>query len=109
MTSSTSVHTELRAHAVPSTARKGRQKRSCWRLTNLARMSQQIPLTEEERAAVDDGVEAMEKLLKQLQRIRPHPTILTLGRWVSALSLWETLAGSSPDVTEKLDTSTNST
>jgi len=34
--------------------------------TNLLRMLQEIPLSEEERAAVEDGIEAMEKLCQQL-------------------------------------------
>jgi len=33
---------------------------------NLQRMMQAIPLTNEERAAVEDGIEAMEKLTNQL-------------------------------------------
>jgi integrase len=40
--------------------------------SNLMRLRQGIPLTEQERAAVDDGVEAMEKLLKQLADV-PTP------------------------------------
>jgi hypothetical protein len=39
---------------------------------NLMRLRQGIPLTEKERAAVDDGVEAMEILLKQLADV-PTP------------------------------------
>jgi len=40
--------------------------------SNLMRLRQEIPLTEQERAAVDDGVEAMDKLLKQLADV-PTP------------------------------------
>ena len=39
---------------------------------NLVRMLQEMPLTEEERAAVDDGVAAYEALLAQLADI-PTP------------------------------------
>ena len=43
---------------------------------NLARMLQEIPLLEEERAAVEDGVEAMTKLADGLRDVatprRPH-------------------------------------
>lgn len=40
---------------------------------NLQRMLQEIPLTEEERAAVEDGVQAMQKLCKQLESV-PTPS-----------------------------------
>ena len=40
--------------------------------SNLMKLRQGIPLTEKERAAVDDGVEALEKLLKQLADV-PTP------------------------------------
>lgn len=43
---------------------------------NLLHMRQEIPLTEPERAAVDDGLAAMEKLLAQLADA-PAPTGLT--------------------------------
>lgn len=36
---------------------------------NLLRMQQEIPLTEEERAAVEDGVEAFERLLRKLEGV----------------------------------------
>jgi integrase len=39
---------------------------------NLLHMLQEIPLTEEERAAVEDGIEAMEKLCQQLAEV-PTP------------------------------------
>jgi hypothetical protein len=39
---------------------------------NLLRMLQEIPLTEEERAAVEEGVGAMEKLCRQLANV-PTP------------------------------------
>jgi hypothetical protein len=39
---------------------------------NLLRMQQEIPLTEEERAAVKDGTLALEKLLKKLEVV-PTP------------------------------------
>ena len=39
---------------------------------NLLRMQQEIPLTEEERAAVEDGVEAYERLLRKLEGV-PTP------------------------------------
>jgi integrase len=39
---------------------------------NLLRMQQEIPLTEEERAAVEDGVEAFERLLQKLEGV-PTP------------------------------------
>lgn len=41
--------------------------------TNLQRMLQEIPLTEDERAAVEDGIEAMEKLSTKLADI-PTPS-----------------------------------
>jgi integrase len=44
--------------------------------TNLLRMLQEIPLCEEERAAVEEGVEAMEKLCQQLVDV-PTPAGLT--------------------------------
>jgi integrase len=40
--------------------------------TNLQRMLQEIPLREEERAAIEDGIEAMEKLCQQLADV-PTP------------------------------------
>jgi integrase len=40
--------------------------------TNLLHMLQEIPLNEEERAAVEDGIEAMEKLCQQLADV-PTP------------------------------------
>ena len=40
---------------------------------NLQRMLQEIPLTEEERAAIEDGIEAMEKLTTKLANI-PTPS-----------------------------------
>jgi hypothetical protein len=40
---------------------------------NLLRLRQEIPLSEEEVAAVDDGVSAMEKLLKSLADV-PSPS-----------------------------------
>ena len=43
---------------------------------NLQRMLQEIPLTEEERAAVEDGIVAMEKLCQQLADV-PTPAGLT--------------------------------
>jgi integrase len=43
---------------------------------NLQRMLQEIPLTEDERAAVEEGVEAMEKLSKKLLEV-PTPMGLT--------------------------------
>ena len=44
--------------------------------SNLMKLRQGIPLTEKERAAVDDGVEALEKLLKQLADV-PTPACPT--------------------------------
>lgn len=41
---------------------------------NLQRMLQQIPLSEDERAAVEDSIEAMEKLCKKLANV-PTPDI----------------------------------
>ena len=50
---------------------------------NLLHMLQEIPLSEEERAAVEDGVEAMEKLCQQLADIPtpagPPPNQLLTG------------------------------
>jgi hypothetical protein len=43
---------------------------------NLLRMQQEIPLTEEERAAVKDGTLALEKLLKKLEVV-PTPDDIT--------------------------------
>ena len=43
---------------------------------NLLRMLQEIPLSEEERAAVEDGIAAMEKLCQQLADV-PTPAGLT--------------------------------
>jgi hypothetical protein len=47
---------------------------------NLLRMKQEIPLTEEESAAVEDGVAAMEKLCEKLANVPtpagPTPTQL---------------------------------
>jgi len=43
---------------------------------NLQRMLQMIPLTEDERAAVEDGVTALEKLCQQLLNV-PTPSGLT--------------------------------
>ena len=40
--------------------------------TNLLRMMQEIPLQEEERAAVEDGINAVEKLYAQLMDV-PTP------------------------------------
>jgi hypothetical protein len=40
--------------------------------TNLLHMLQEIPLDEEERAAVEDGIEALEKLCQQLADV-PTP------------------------------------
>jgi len=47
---------------------------------NLLRLRQEIPLTEGELAAVDDGIEAMEKLLKQLADVATPagPTLRSL-------------------------------
>ncbi|EXU74346.1 site-specific recombinase [Erwinia mallotivora] len=36
---------------------------------NLIRMLQEIPLTEVERAAVEDGIEAMTRLTNSLQKV----------------------------------------
>ncbi|MCX2195007.1 hypothetical protein LD112_24185 [Pantoea agglomerans] len=36
---------------------------------NLLRMMQELPLTESERAAVEDGIEAMEKLTDSLRNV----------------------------------------
>jgi len=51
--------------------------------TNLLHMLQEIPLSEEERAAVEDGVEAMEKLCRQLADVPtpagPTPNQLVIG------------------------------
>ena len=44
--------------------------------TNLLRMKQEIPLTEEEAAAVDDGIELLEKLCEKLADV-PTPAGLT--------------------------------
>jgi integrase len=46
---------------------------------NLLRMLQEIPLSEEERAAVEDGVEAMEKLCQRLVDV-PTPAGPTPGQ-----------------------------
>ncbi len=50
---------------------------------NLQRMLQEIPLKEEERAAVEDGIEAMEKLRRTLADVPtpagPTPSQLTQG------------------------------
>ena len=43
---------------------------------NLQRMLQQIPLTEEEQAAVEEGIEAMNKLSAKLSSV-PTPSGLT--------------------------------
>ena len=43
---------------------------------NLQRMLQEIPLTDEEQAAVEDGMEALEKLERRLRDV-PTPTGLT--------------------------------
>ncbi|MDA4936501.1 tyrosine-type recombinase/integrase, partial [Acinetobacter baumannii] len=40
--------------------------------SNLMRMLQEIPLTDTERAAVEDGVQAMDKLIKELKKV-PTP------------------------------------
>jgi hypothetical protein len=52
--------------------------------TNLLHMLQEIPLSEEERSAVEDGVEAMERLCQQLADIPtpagPTPNQLSTGR-----------------------------
>ncbi len=48
---------------------------------NLLRMQQEIPLTAEERAAVEDGIEALEKLLKKLEGV-PIPDDITPSRMV---------------------------
>lgn len=45
---------------------------------NLLRMQQEIPLTEEERSAVDDGIEAFERLLQKLEGA-PRPAQLMLN------------------------------
>lgn len=49
---------------------------------NLLRMLQEIPLSEEERAAVEDGVEAMEKLCQRLVDV-PTPAGPTPGQLVA--------------------------
>jgi hypothetical protein len=41
--------------------------------SNLLRLRQEIPLNEEEVAAVDDGIAAMEKLLESLAHV-PTPS-----------------------------------
>lgn len=43
---------------------------------NLLRMQQEIPLTEEERSAVEDGVEAFDRLLQKLDGIPPPDSAL---------------------------------
>lgn len=43
---------------------------------NLQRMLQEIPLTEEEKAAVEDGVEAMQKLCQKLENV-PVPSSIS--------------------------------
>ena len=48
---------------------------------NLQRMLQEIPLTEDERAAVEDGIAAMEKLCQQLADV-PTPAGLTPNQLV---------------------------
>ena len=48
---------------------------------NLLRMQQEIPLTEEERAAVEEGIEALEKLLKKLEGV-PTADDITPSRMV---------------------------
>ncbi|BCL78504.1 integrase [Ktedonobacteria bacterium brp13] len=52
--------------------------------TNLLHMLQEIPLSEEERAAVEEGVEAMETLCQQLADVPtpagPTPNQLSAGR-----------------------------
>jgi len=50
--------------------------------TNLVRMKQEIPLSEEERAAVDDGLAALEKLCHHLTDVPTPagPTPRDLGK-----------------------------
>ena len=57
---------------------------------NLVRMKQEIPLSEEERAAVDDGLAALEKLCKHLPmfRHRPGPLQEISETWESVCSQW---------------------
>lgn len=76
--------------------------------TNLARMSQQIPLTDEERAAVDDGLEAMEQLLKQLQDT-PTPTGVTPRQMQVGFVPLAALTVSPPNADAVLDSGTDST
>ena len=54
---------------------------------NLLRLQQEIPLTEEERAAVDDGLAALEHLCAQLTEVPTpaEPTPRELGRRGSAI------------------------
>ncbi len=51
--------------------------------TNLLHMLQEIPLSEEERSAVEDGVEAMEKLCQQLADV-PTPAGPTPNQMATA-------------------------
>jgi hypothetical protein len=46
--------------------------------TNLLRLRQDLPLTDDERAAVDDGLEALEKLCAGLADV-PTPAQLGSG------------------------------
>lgn len=50
---------------------------------NLLHMLQEIPLSEEERAAVEDGITALEKLCEQLADV-PTPAGLTPKEWLGS-------------------------
>lgn len=54
--------------------------------SNLLKMKQEIPLTEEERAAVEDGLEALEKLCEQLADV-PTPAGPTPKQLTPTLTL----------------------
>ena len=77
--SSSSVHTEWPARYVPKGSSRAQLLED---KANLQRMLVEIPLSEEERAAVEDGQAAVERLLERLTDVPTPagPTPRWLGR-----------------------------
>ena len=83
MISLISAHTGWLVRSVLFIVRKSQAKHNCWRQKRIwVRMKQEIPLSEEERAAVDDGLAALEKLCQQLTDVPTPagPTPRDLGK-----------------------------
>ncbi len=72
--------------------------------SNLQRMLVEIPLTDDERAAVEDGQTAVDSLLVRLADVAtpagPTPRELTAGRPMVMLPMYEPVKDSSEQIAE---------